>query len=119
MKYKPTNCRRNLSMAYVVTQNCEKCKFTDCVAVCPADCFYELDEILVIDPEECVDCDKCVPACPVSAIYSDEDVPPEMQHYIEYNAKEAARLIDEGAEPITEQQDPMDGAEDRKKELGF
>jgi len=73
-------------MTFVVTDNCRKCRFTDCVAVCPVDCFHADDEMLYIDPEECIDCDACVEACPVDAITPEDAVPPEWHHYIERNA---------------------------------
>jgi ferredoxin len=60
-------------MTYVVTDNCIKCKFTDCVEVCPVDCFYEGENMLVIHPDECIDCGVCVPECPAEAIYPDTD----------------------------------------------
>jgi ferredoxin len=60
-------------MTHYVGEECLKCKYTDCVEVCPVDCFYEDGEILVIDPEECIDCGVCIPECPVKAIYTDED----------------------------------------------
>ncbi len=60
-------------MTYVVTENCIKCKYTDCVEVCPVDCFYEGENMLVIHPDECIDCGVCVPECPANAIYSDAD----------------------------------------------
>lgn len=59
-------------MSHVVTEKCLKCKYTDCVEVCPVDCFHEAEEFLVIDPEVCIDCGVCVPECPVEAIISDE-----------------------------------------------
>ena len=58
-------------MTYVVTQDCIKCKYTDCVEVCPVDCFYEGDEFLVINPDECIDCGVCEPECPADAIVPD------------------------------------------------
>ena len=60
-------------MTYVVNENCIKCKFTDCVEVCPVDCFYEGENMLVINPEECIDCGVCEPECPVDAIISDTE----------------------------------------------
>ena len=60
-------------MTYVVTQACLKCKYTDCVEVCPVDCFYEGDAMLVIHPEQCIDCGVCVPVCPANAILADTD----------------------------------------------
>ena len=62
-------------MTYLVTDNCVKCKHTDCVAVCPVDCFYEGEDTLVINPDECIDCGVCVPECPVGAIVADVDLP--------------------------------------------
>ena len=62
-------------MTYVVTESCIKCKYTDCVDVCPVDCFREGPNMLVIDPDECIDCAVCIPECPVNAIYAEEDVP--------------------------------------------
>ena len=62
-------------MTYVVTESCIKCKYTDCVDVCPVDCFREGPNFLVIDPEECIDCTLCVAECPVEAIFAEDDVP--------------------------------------------
>jgi ferredoxin len=77
-------------MTYVVTEPCIRCKYTDCAAVCPVTCFHEGPNFLVIDPEECIDCDLCVPECPVEAIYAQDDVPPDQQDFIELNAQLAA-----------------------------
>lgn len=74
-------------MAFVITNNCIKCKYTDCVEVCPVDCFHEGPNMLVIDPDECIDCTLCVPECPVDAIMAEEDVPEPMQQFIELNAE--------------------------------
>jgi len=74
-------------MAYVVTDGCVRCKFTDCVEACPVDCFHEAENMLVIDPEECIDCGACVAECPVEAIFLDEDVPAGMEAYIDLNAR--------------------------------
>lgn len=74
-------------MPFVVTQNCIKCKYTDCVEVCPVDCFHEGPNMLVIDPDECIDCTLCEPECPVNAIMSEEDVPDNMKEMIELNAE--------------------------------
>jgi len=60
-------------MTYVVTENCIKCKYTDCVEVCPVDCFYEGENMLVINPDECIDCGVCVPECPAEAIIADSE----------------------------------------------
>jgi ferredoxin len=73
-------------MTFVVTDNCIKCKYMDCVEVCPVDCFNEGPNFLVIDPDSCIDCGVCVPECPADAIYADTDVPPNMVHFIQLNA---------------------------------
>ena len=72
-------------MAYVVTESCVNCRYTDCVDVCPVDCFKMGPNFLVIDPVECIDCAVCVPECPVNAIYAEEDVPEDQRQYIEIN----------------------------------
>ena len=74
-------------MPYVVTENCIRCKYMDCVEVCPVDCFYVGANMLVIHPDECIDCGVCEPECPVEAIYPDMDVPEELQEWIEMNEK--------------------------------
>ena len=74
-------------MAFVVTDNCIRCKYTDCVAVCPADAFYEGPNFLVINPNDCIDCDLCPVECPAGAIYQEDEVPPEQQHFIKLNAE--------------------------------
>ena len=73
-------------MTFVVTENCIKCKFTDCVDVCPVDCFREGPNFLTIDPDECIDCAVCIPECPVNAIVAEEDVPGDQQQFIKINA---------------------------------
>ena len=72
-------------MTFVVTDNCRKCRFTDCVAVCPVDCFHADDEMLYIDPEECIDCGACEPECPVEAIYPEDAVPDKWEPFIRIN----------------------------------
>lgn len=74
-------------MTFVVTENCIKCKYTDCVEVCPVDCFHEGPNMLVIDPDECIDCSLCEPECPVNAIFSEDDLPDAQQHFLELNAE--------------------------------
>lgn len=73
-------------MTYVVTENCIRCKYTDCVEVCPVDCFHEGPNFLVIDPNECIDCTLCVPECPVNAIFAEDDLPEEQKQFIDINA---------------------------------
>jgi ferredoxin len=72
-------------MTYVVTESCIRCKYTDCVDVCPVDCFKAGPNFLVIDPTECIDCAVCVPECPVNAIYYEGEVPADQQEFIEIN----------------------------------
>jgi len=74
-------------MTFVVGENCIRCKHTDCVAVCPANCFYEGPNMLVINPDECIDCKLCVPACPAKAIYAEDDLPLEQQMFLALNAE--------------------------------
>jgi ferredoxin len=94
-------------MAYVVCQPCHDCKYTDCVTVCPMDCFYQDDWMLYIDPQDCIDCGACVPECPIDAIFYEHDVPAAWVQYVELNAERAGALRVAG--PITEKQDPREG----------
>jgi ferredoxin len=89
-------------MAYVVTESCIKCKYTDCVDVCPVDCFHEGPNFLVIDPDECIDCTLCVPECPVEAIFAEDDVSADQQSFIALNtelAKQWPAIIERKAPP--------------------
>lgn len=74
-------------MTYVVTESCIKCKYTDCVDVCPVDCFHEGPNFLVIDPEECIDCTLCVAECPAEAIFAEDDLPDAQRQFIALNAE--------------------------------
>ena len=94
-------------MAFVVTENCIKCKFTDCVDVCPVDCFHEGPNFLVIDPDECIDCTLCEPECPANAIFAEDEVPEDQQEFIALNA-ELAKLWP----IITEVQKPQADADE-------
>src|SRR6056297_2304861 len=94
-------------MTFVVTENCIKCKYTDCVEVCPVDCFHEGPNFLVIDPDECIDCTLCEPECPAEAIYSEDDLPKEMEHFLELNAE-----LSQNWPVITEAKDPPSDAEE-------
>ena len=94
-------------MTFVVTDNCVKCKYTDCVEVCPVDCFYEGPNFLVIHPDECIDCALCEPECPAQAIFSEDEVPEDQQEYIELN-----RDLAEVWPNITEKKDPLPDAEE-------
>jgi ferredoxin len=74
-------------MTFVVIEQCIKCKYTECVEVCPVDCFHEGPNMLVIDPDECIDCGLCEPECPVQAIKSDDDLSAEQQEFLALNAR--------------------------------
>lgn len=89
-------------MAHVVTEPCIKCRYTDCVAVCPVDCFHEDAEMLVIDPEVCIDCGACIPECPVQAIYAEDDVPEKWKSFSQLNREKA-----KGLPVITEKKTPL------------
>ena len=94
-------------MTYVVTDNCIKCKYTDCVDVCPVDCFHEGPNFLVIDPEECIDCTLCVAECPAEAIFAEDDVPAGMENFIALNAELAKEWP-----VIIERKDPAPDADE-------
>jgi ferredoxin len=97
-------------MTYVVTESCIKCKFTDCVEVCPVDCFYEGPNFLVINPDECIDCGVCVPECPVEAIVADNDISEEQKPFIEINK----RLSYVGWPVITKRKEALPSADEFK-----
>jgi ferredoxin len=93
-------------MTHVVTDGCVRCKYTDCVDVCPVDCFREGPEFLVIDPDECIDCAVCVAECPVDAIHAEENVPEAMRGFVELNARLAPQWP-----TITRRKAPLPDAE--------
>ncbi|WP_201594071.1 ferredoxin FdxA [Psychrobacter fulvigenes] len=93
-------------MTFVVTENCILCKYTDCVEVCPVDCFYEGPNFLAIDPDECIDCALCVPECPANAIYADDEVPKGQEVFIKLNEELAQKWPN-----ITEKKEPLPDAE--------
>lgn len=74
-------------MTFVVTESCIKCKYMDCVEVCPVDCFHQGPNMLVIDPDECIDCTLCEPECPVDAIFSEDEVPADQKAFIKLNTE--------------------------------
>jgi ferredoxin len=94
-------------MAYVVCEPCHDCKYTDCVVVCPCDCFYQDESQLYIDPTPCIDCAACQSECPVEAIYPDISVPALWQNFVALNAERVRLLQDSGH--ITERQAPKEG----------
>ena len=89
-------------MSFVVTEACIRCKYTDCVSVCPVDCFHEGPNFVVIDPEACIDCAVCVPECPVGAIVAEDELPPGQESFLELNARLAAQwpVIAQAREPL-------------------
>ena len=94
-------------MTYIVNEICIKCKTMDCVEVCPVDCFYEGDNMLVIHPDECIDCALCEPECPVDAIFSEDELPEDEQNFLELNA-ELAEIWPN----ITEKKDALSDSEE-------
>ena len=96
-------------MTHVVSENCIKCKYTDCVDVCPVDCFVEGPNMLVINPDECIDCAVCVPECPANAILAEEDLPPTELAFIKINADLTNAP---GWKPITKRKTALEGADE-------
>ncbi len=94
-------------MTFVVTEVCIKCKYTDCVEVCPVDCFYEGENMLVINPDECIDCGVCEPECPVEAILPDTDS--KADAWLELNRDFSAKWPN-----LTKKKKPMESAEEMK-----
>ena len=98
-------------MTYIVTDNCIMCKYTDCVEVCPVDCFYEGENMLVIHPDECIDCGVCEPECPADAIRPDTE--PGLENWLEINRRfsEVWPVITQQKEqpPEAEKYDGMEG----------
>ena len=104
-------------MTFVVGDNCIKCKYTDCVEVCPVDCFHEGPNFLVIDPDECIDCTLCEPECPAEAIFAEDDVPEDQKEFIALNAELAKDWP-----VITEMKDAPEDAEEwngKKEKLQY
>ncbi len=102
-------------MTHVVTESCIRCKYTDCVDVCPVDCFRAGPNFLTIDPDECIDCAVCIPECPVNAIYAEEDLPADQMHMIKLNA-ELAQLPT--WKSITKRTAPLPDADEWKDKTG-
>jgi ferredoxin len=103
------------TMAFVVAEPCVKCKYTDCAEVCPVSCFYEGPNMLVIQPDECIDCNACVPVCPVNAIYAEADLPAKWDEYKKLNAELSAKWpkIERKHEPLPDADRWKDVAEKR------
>lgn len=92
-------------MAFVVAENCIRCKYTDCVSACPVDCFYEGENFLAINPDECIDCGLCEPECPARAIFQEDELPDGQEGFIQLNAELAEQWP-----RITKQKDPLPDA---------
>lgn len=105
-------------MTYVVLENCIKCKYMDCVDVCPVDCFHEGPNYLVIDPEECIDCTLCEPECPAEAIVSEDDLPPDQEQFLQLNEElsQIWPVINAPKEPPADAQE-WDGKPDKLQYL--
>jgi ferredoxin len=101
-------------MPHIVIDDCRRCRFTECVTVCPVSCIHGDDEMLYIDNVQCIDCGACVPACPVHAIYEQSDLPADKAAWIAINAERSTALP-----VIAEKQTPLPTAEARKRELGY
>ena len=89
-------------MTYVVTDNCIKCKYTDCVEQCPVDCFREGPTMLYIDPDLCIDCQICVPLCPAEAIFSEDGLPDIYAMYLQINKEQSKKCPE-----IVDKKDPL------------
>lgn len=100
-------------MTHIVTESCIRCKYTDCVDVCPVDCFREGPNMLVIDPDECIDCAVCIPECPVNAIYAEEDVPADQVNFIKINVE-----LSPVWKSITKRKEALPDAEEWKDKTG-
>lgn len=105
-------------MTFLVTENCIKCKHTDCVEVCPVDCFYEGPNFLAINPDECIDCGVCVPECPVDAIVADNDTNTNIEQWLEINTRLSSKwsVITKKKEALADA-DAWDGVEGKLKHL--
>jgi ferredoxin len=102
-------------MTHTVCEPCYDCKYTDCVAVCPVECFWQDDMMLYIDPDTCIDCEACVPECPVEAIFAQDNVPRDWVKYTQLNADRCRELMPDKANNITEKQDAKEGPGCKKK----
>ncbi len=101
-------------MTTVVIDNCQSCRYTDCVTVCPVECFHGDEQMLYIDPQVCIDCSACVPECPVEAIFEEDDLPADKLEWVTINAERAPLLP-----LVTDKQEPLPGADDKRAALGY
>jgi ferredoxin len=93
----------------VICEPCHDCKYTDCVAVCPVECFYQDARMLYVDPDDCIDCEACVPECPVQAIFPEGCVPAQWLDYVALNRERSAALKKAGVAPTTQRGTPQEG----------
>lgn len=101
-------------MTFVVTSNCKGCRYTDCVVVCPVDCFHGDGEMLYIDPGECIDCGACVPECPVDAIFDEGSLPDGEEQWLAINAERSETLP-----VVSKKEEPLSTAAERAATFGF
>ena len=101
-------------MTYIVNQNCVNCRYTDCVEVCPVDCFYIGENTLVINPDECIDCGVCEPECPAEAIVPDTNMDANLEHWLEINRKYSLIWPN-----ITQKLDPLPDADEKNPVQGY
>ncbi len=105
-------------MTFIVTESCIRCKYTDCVEVCPVDCFHEGPNFLVIDPEECIDCALCEPECPVEAIFAEDDLPDDQSEFIKLNEELSQQWpVIDSIKPAPDDADEWQAVTDKLKYL--
>jgi ferredoxin len=103
-----------VGMTVVVTENCSNCRFTECVDVCPVDCFHADELMVYVDPVECIDCMACIVVCPVEAIYAEDSVPEAQREWIERNRTRSLQLP-----VINVKQQPLPSAQEKRARLGM
>src|SRR2546422_117176 len=113
--FRPVGRKERTRMTHTVCEPCHDCKYTDCCVVCPVECFYQDDMMLYIDPVDCIDCEACVPECPVEAIFAEANVPAQWTQWTQINAEKSAELKAAGGAQITEKQDAKEGPGCKKK----
>lgn len=101
-------------MTHVVTEKCRLCRYTECVSVCPVECFHFDDKMTYIDPEVCIDCGGCIPVCPVKAIFDSYNLPPDLSHWEDVNRQKSLELP-----VLCTKLDPLPTADQRRIELGY
>src|SRR5690349_2631994 len=102
-------------MTHTVCQPCYDCKYTDCCVVCPVECFYQDDMMLYIDPVDCIDCEACVPECPVEAIFAEANVPAQWTSFTQLNLDRTSQLKADKANNIVQKHTPREGPDCKAK----